>query len=98
MENEQISVLEFHQAFDIIVNDEPTIPDWFNVERALRLISEEWKELQDAACKEDIVEVADAIADLVYVLKGMAVSYGIDLEHVFREVHQSNMTKVGGTK
>jgi predicted HAD superfamily Cof-like phosphohydrolase len=43
----------------------------------------------------DIVAVADALADLEYVVNGMAVSMGIDLPAVVREVHRSNMTKLG---
>ena len=42
--------------------------------------------------------VGDAVADLLYVTYGTAVSCGIDIEPIFREVHRSNMTKVGGTR
>jgi predicted HAD superfamily Cof-like phosphohydrolase len=44
----------------------------------------------------DIVAAADALADLEYVSKGSAVTWGIPLSEVFDEVHRSNMTKVGG--
>lgn len=44
--------------------------------------------------KQDIVGIADAIADLLYVVFGAAVTYGIDAQAVFDEVHRSNMTKV----
>lgn len=45
--------------------------------------------------KPDIVGVADALADIMYVVSGMALVYGIDLDAVFEEVHRSNMNKLG---
>ena len=55
-------------------------------------------ELQAALGQKDVAAVAKELADLLYVVYGTAVSCGIDLEPVFREVHRSNMTKVGGHK
>lgn len=46
----------------------------------------------------DLVEVADALGDLLYVIYGAALSFGIDLEPVTDEIHRSNMSKVGGHK
>jgi predicted HAD superfamily Cof-like phosphohydrolase len=46
----------------------------------------------------DLAAVAKEMADLLYVVYGTAVSYGIDMDPVFREVHRSNMSKVGGYK
>jgi predicted HAD superfamily Cof-like phosphohydrolase len=60
----------------------------------LRLISEEFGELQEAIMKRDLVATVDALADLEYVVKGTAVSYGIDMEPIFNEIHQSNMSKL----
>jgi len=48
--------------------------------------------------ERDTVAVAKELADLLYVVYGTAVSCGIDMEPVFREVHRSNMSKVGGHK
>jgi len=45
---------------------------------------------------EDLVEIADGIGDVIYVLLGTAVSYGIDLRPIFDAIHDSNMKKVGG--
>ena len=69
------------------------VPDWV---RSLRweLLSEELRELGEADQAQDIVKVADAIADIVYVLVGTAVVHGIPFDAVFAEVHRSNMTKV----
>lgn len=47
---------------------------------------------------ENIVAAADALADLQYVINGAAVTWGLDLSEVHKEVHRSNMTKVGGTR
>lgn len=60
----------------------------------VELIREEAAELATAAVAGDIVAVADALADVVYVAYGAAVTYGIDLDAVLLEVHRSNMTKV----
>lgn len=57
------------------------------------LIHEELQELQHAQAKQDIVGIADAIADLLYVVYGAAVAYGIPAQQVFDEVHRSNMSK-----
>ena len=46
----------------------------------------------------DLAAIAKELADLLYVVYGTAVSYGIDMDPVFREVHRSNMSKVGGYK
>lgn len=95
---EQYNVEDFHREFYLTVNTSPTIPD--EKERTLRisLILEEARELCEALDKKDIVEVADALGDLMYVVLGCAVTCGIDMEPIFREIHRSNMTKKGGHK
>ncbi len=91
-------VRSFHVAFDLPRRDVPqaAAPD----ERALRqsLIREEFEEFVRASEADDLVGVADALADLLYVVYGAAVTYGIDIRPVFAEVHRSNMAKVGGRK
>jgi predicted HAD superfamily Cof-like phosphohydrolase len=67
-------------------------------ELRVRLIDEEFRELRDALDANDVVEVADALADLLYVVIGSALQWGIPLERVFAEVHRSNMTKERGSK
>jgi hypothetical protein len=68
----------------------------------VELIQEEFTELKDALTISDptarTVEVADALADLAYVICGAAISWGIDLPMVFQAVHLSNMTKTPGNK
>lgn len=98
MEDAQAMVEAFHRMFDIVVQQTPALVD--DGTRALRerLIHEEFEELKEAMAKDDLIGIAKEMADLLYVVYGTAVSYGIDMEPVFREVHRSNMTKVGGYK
>jgi predicted HAD superfamily Cof-like phosphohydrolase len=95
---EQEMVKEFHKAFDILINDNPTMPDQLTRELRIALIEEECFELDEAFVEENIVKVADAIGDLLYVVYGAAVSCGINMDAIFKEIHRSNMTKVGGRK
>lgn len=67
-------------------------------ELRLRLIDEELRELRDSLDANDVVEVADALADLLYVVIGSALQWGIPLDRAFAEVHRSNMTKGGDAK
>ncbi|GJL65298.1 MAG: hypothetical protein NPIRA05_02690 [Nitrospirales bacterium] len=94
----QQMVLEFHQQFDIHVADQPTSPDEPTHTLRTRLIQEEFEELQEAMKTKDLPNIAKELADLLYVVYGTAVSFGIDMEPVFQEVHRSNMSKVGGHK
>ena len=98
MSGEQRMVAEFHRTFDIAEESVPTIPDEATRALRVRLIQEEFDELQEALRGRDPVAVAKELADLLYVVYGTAVSCGIDMEPVFREVHRSNMSKVGGHK
>lgn len=87
-------VRQFHLAFGLPVREEALakIP-----EQKLRyeLMSEELAEYHVAVDSGDIIEIADAIADLLYVGYGAAIAHGIPIDAVFEEVHRSNMTKLG---
>ena len=96
MNNEQKAVLEFHKAFNCLIANKPAIPDVNTAKLRISLIQEELNELEKAFADRDIVEIADAIGDLLYVVYGSAVSCGIDAEPIFEEIQRSNMTKVGG--
>ena len=61
----------------------------------LSLISEELEELKDAMNNNDLVEVADALTDILYVTYGAGHAFGIDLDKCFEEVQNSNMSKLG---
>lgn len=96
--NAQTMVERFHRLFDILVQRRPGPVDERTRVLRERLIQEEFDELKQAMASEDLAAIAKELADLLYVVYGTAVSYGIDMEPVFREVHRSNMTKIGGYK
>jgi predicted HAD superfamily Cof-like phosphohydrolase len=98
MTKEQRMVLEFHKAFGITYNDTPTLPELSVTDLRLELIEEELDELVEAIGDGDLVAIADALADMKYVIDGAACAFGIDLEPIMEEVHRSNMSKVGGHK
>ena len=60
------------------------------------LIKEELDELQEAMKNNDLLEVADALTDILYVTYGAGHAFGIDLDMCFDEVQNSNMSKLGG--
>lgn len=98
MMDPQMMVEEFHRKFDIAVSDRPSLPEEATRHLRVRLIQEEFEELQHAMAAQDLPGVAKELADLLYVVYGTAVSYGVDMDPVFREVHRSNLSKVGGHK
>ena len=95
-------VKEFNEVFgnpvhnkvqNDIFDKEPKI-----VEKCVALIREEFHELEDAVKDKDMVETADALGDLIVVVQGMACHLGLDLDEVFRQVHESNMSKICQTE
>ena len=84
----------FMEAFGQEVKLKPEFPDAETRKMRLDLIEEELEELKDACFNKDMVEVADALADLLYVVYGAGHAFGIDLDDSFREVHVSNMSKL----
>ncbi len=88
-------VKEFMRAFEQDVYSNPTLRD--PQTRALRheLIREELEELDEAMDAKDVIEVADALTDLLYVVYGAGHAFGIDLDKCFDEVQNSNMSKLG---
>lgn len=86
-------VLEFHETYGCAINVGLGDPALRNLR--WELISEEANELYEAIQNVDEVEVADALGDLIYVIYGTAISFGIDLDAVVAEIHRSNMSKLG---
>lgn len=96
----QQMVKDFMEKAEQYCPPDPTVPDLSVAMLRQRLIAEELHEYWTivdslyAMNKEHLIEgAADAIADLLYVVLGTAVAWGIDIEPVFDEVHKSNMTK-----
>ncbi len=90
----QLLVEEFNRVFGLTRNTSPTIPNERDCTLRLALVHEEVGELYVAILNKDLVAIADALADIDYVLKGFAITCGIDMAPVVQEVHRSNMTKV----
>jgi predicted HAD superfamily Cof-like phosphohydrolase len=92
-------VEDFHLKFG---HPAPFAPPQFptpEVEKLrVSLMAEELLEVTNAIVNRDMVGIADGLADLLYVLLGTAVAYGIDLEPIFQAVHNANMAKEGGGK
>lgn len=89
-------VAQFHNKFGVPVKARPKVPNKDRCELRYDLILEECVELTTAILAKDIVEIADGIADLIYVAIGTALEYGIPLAQVWDEVQRTNMAKVGG--
>ncbi|PPR47135.1 MAG: hypothetical protein CFH19_00741 [Alphaproteobacteria bacterium MarineAlpha5_Bin9] len=88
-------VKEFMLTFGQEVKKDPEFPNEKIIELRKKLIDEEFNELKDAINNKDIVEVADALTDILVVTYGAGVAFGIDLDKCFDEVHRSNMSKLG---
>ena len=88
-------VSEFHKTFKHPVLDTPQIPSAERCALRVSLIQEELNELQQAILDKDIVEVADALCDIQYVLSGAVLEFGLGDKFVtlFNEVQRSSMSK-----
>jgi NTP pyrophosphatase (non-canonical NTP hydrolase) len=98
MKNKIAAVLEFHSAFKLGIKDHP-IADLGIKKNLLRyeLMREENEEYLEAANNGDLVEVADALGDMLYILCGTIIEHGMQdkIEKVFNEIQRSNMSKLG---
>lgn len=99
MKNKIDAVADFHRAFGLGIAHKPqanlgeeTILLRFN------LMDEENREYLEAARSGDLVEVADALGDMLYILCGTILEHGMQykIEEVFEEIQRSNMSKLGG--
>ncbi len=88
-------VAEFHKTFKHPILDTPGIPAKKRCDLRVSLLLEEMKELQEAINQNDLVEVADALCDIQYVLAGAILEFGLGdkFKQLFDEVHRSNMSK-----
>jgi len=88
-------VAEFHRTFHHPIQSQPLIPDEGRCKLRVALIAEELKELEVAILEKDIVGVADALADIQYVLSGAVLEFGLGekFKALFEEVQRSNMSK-----
>lgn len=87
---------EFHEKYQHHINSMPTSVVNKDIKKLrLKLIEEEFAEVEEALEEKHLVKLADGLADLLYVVFGTAVSYGLGpiMDEIFAEVHRSNMTK-----
>ena len=85
----------FMKTFGQEVKTEPSFSTEKINKLRIDLIKEELQELTDAMNNKDLLEVADALTDILYVTYGAGHAFGIDLDKCFEEVQNSNMSKLG---
>ena len=88
-------VRKFMKIFGQEVKEKAAFPDERIISLRYDLISEELNELKVAIKNKDIKEVADALTDILYVTYGAGHAFGINLDKCFKEVQNSNMSKLG---
>ena len=93
-------VAEFHRTFNAPILETPQIPSKERCELRVSLLQEELNELKKAINDNDLVEIADALCDLQYVLSGAVLEFGLGEKFVelFNEVQRSNMSKACDTE
>lgn len=98
MKNKIDAVTLFHDTYGLDKKDAPTA-NLLKSKNLLRynLMKEENEEYLEAANKGDIIEVADALGDMLYILCGTIIEHGMQdkIEEVFNEIQRSNMSKLG---
>lgn len=94
------SVAAFHQVFQHPILETPQIPSESRCKLRISLLAEELKELEEAVKDNNLVEVADALCDLQYVLSGAILEFGLKdkFSALFDEVQRSNMSKACKSK
>jgi hypothetical protein len=89
-------IKRFNKAFGFIINNKPVLLDSKDYILCYDLMREENIEYLEACENNDIVEIADALGDQLYVLLGTIIKHGLEdkIEEVFFEIHTSNMSKL----
>ena len=98
MKKKMNAVIEFHDAFKIGYRQIPKADLGVDKnELRYRLMHEENEEYLEAANNNDLVEVADALGDMLYILCGTIIEHGLQykIEEIFEEIQRSNMSKLG---
>jgi len=98
MKNKLKAVQEFHEVFGLDFEQEPTATlPISKLKLRFDLMAEENEEYLEAAKENDIVEVADALGDMLYILCGTILEHGMQhkIEEIFNEIQRSNMSKLG---
>ena len=89
------SVQKFMETFGQEIKEKAGFPTDKITSLRYDLIKEELNELKEAIDKKDLIEIADALTDILYVTYGAGHAFGINLDKCFEEVQNSNMSKLG---
>lgn len=98
MKKKTDAVAEFHRVFGLNMKETPTAHLGLAVNQLrYKLMREENEEYLEAANNNDLVEVADALGDMLYILCGTIIEHGMQhkIDEVFDEIQRSNMSKLG---
>ena len=98
MKDKILAVKEFHKAFKLDYLDEPKADLGTDKNKlSFNLMKEENEEYFEAANNNDMVEVADALGDMLYILCGTIIEHGMQhkIDEIFSEIQNSNMSKLG---
>ena len=85
----------FMKTYGQEIKEMPEFPEEKVIDLRISLIKEELDEFQEALKEKNLVEVADALTDILYVTYGAGHAFGINLDKCFEEVRKSNMSKLG---
>ena len=92
------AVTSFHEAYGLGIEGKPTatLPESITTLR-FNLMKEENEEYLEAAKAKDIIEIGDALGDMLYILCGTIIAHGFQdkIESIFDEIQKSNMSKLG---
>ena len=98
MKDKILAVKEFHKAFKLDYLDKPKADLGMDKNKLrFNLMKEENEEYFEAANNNDMIEVADALGDMLYILCGTIIEHGMEhkIDEIFREIQNSNMSKLG---
>ena len=98
MKNKIKAVQEFHEAFGLGIQHKPIAKLEYNkLKLRFDLMAEENEEYLEAAKNNDVIEVADALGDMLYILCGTIIEHGMQdkIEEIFDEIQKSNLSKLG---
>ncbi len=98
MKDKILAVKEFHKAFKLDYLDKPKADLGIDKNKLrFNLMKEENEEYFEAANNNDMVEVADALGDMLYILCGTIIEHGMEhkIDEIFKEIQNSNMSKLG---
>jgi len=88
-------VEQFNTTYNVPCETVPKVPDEDKATRLNNLIMEELMELNEALDNKDVIGIADALTDIIYVTAQQALALGFPVNAMLREVHRSNMSKLG---